>query len=66
MLFAAGMGIGLMFFGVAEPLMHYLSPPTADTGSIEAVQEAMKMTFFPLGITCLGYLCSSCTGISLF
>ena len=50
MLFAAGMGIGLMFFGVAEPLMHYLSPPTADKGKVEAVQEAMKMTFFHWGL----------------
>lgn len=50
MLFSAGMGIGLMFFGVAEPLMHYLSPPTAQTGTIEAVQEAMKMTFFHWGL----------------
>mgnify|MGYP000266752060 CR=1 FL=1 len=50
MLFAAGMGIGLMFFGVAEPLMHYLSPPTAQTGTVEAVQEAMKMTFFHWGL----------------
>ncbi|WP_114325832.1 BCCT family transporter [Candidatus Colwellia aromaticivorans] len=50
MLFAAGMGIGLMFFGVAEPLMHYLSPPTAQTGSVAAVKEAMKMTFFHWGL----------------
>ncbi|MFQ3313813.1 MAG: choline/glycine/proline betaine transport protein [Colwellia sp.] len=50
MLFAAGMGIGLMFFGVAEPLMHYLSPPTAETGTIAAVQESMKMTFFHWGL----------------
>lgn len=50
MLFAAGMGIGLMFFGVAEPLMHYLAPPTADPGSVEAVREAMKITFFHWGI----------------
>lgn len=50
MLFAAGMGIGLMFFGVAEPLMHYLSPPTADAGTIAAAQEAMKMTFFHWGL----------------
>lgn len=50
MLFAAGMGIGLMFFGVAEPLMHYLSPPTTDTGTVAAVQEAMKMTFFHWGL----------------
>lgn len=50
MLFAAGMGIGLMFFGVAEPLMHYLSPPTAEKDTIAAVQEAMKMTFFHWGL----------------
>ncbi|GAA6171473.1 choline BCCT transporter BetT [Colwellia sp. KU-HH00111] len=50
MLFAAGMGIGLMFFGVAEPLMHYLSPPTAATGTVAAAQEAMKMTFFHWGL----------------
>jgi len=50
MLFAAGMGIGLMFFGVAEPLMHYLAPPTAETGTVAAVQEAMKMTFFHWGL----------------
>jgi len=50
MLFAAGMGIGLMFFGVAEPVMHFLSPPTATEGTIEAVQEAMKMTFFHWGL----------------
>jgi choline/glycine/proline betaine transport protein len=50
MLFAAGMGIGLMFFGVAEPLMHYLSPPTAEVGTVAAVQEAMKMTFFHWGL----------------
>ncbi|WP_100644581.1 BCCT family transporter [Alteromonas facilis] len=50
MLFAAGMGIGLMFFGVAEPLMHYLAPPTAEVGSVEAVKEAMKTTFFHWGV----------------
>ncbi|MEG3768122.1 BCCT family transporter, partial [Alteromonas sp. 14N.309.X.WAT.G.H12] len=50
MLFAAGMGIGLMFFGVAEPVMHFLAPPTADPGSIAAVKEAMKTTFFHWGI----------------
>ena len=50
MLFAAGMGIGLMFFGVAEPVMHFLAPPTATAGTTEAVQEAMKMTFFHWGL----------------
>nr|WP_136250554.1 choline BCCT transporter BetT [Ningiella ruwaisensis] len=50
MLFAAGMGIGLMFFGVAEPVMHYLSPPSAQAGTVEAVREAMKTTFFHWGL----------------
>ncbi len=54
MLFAAGMGIGLMFFGVAEPLMHFLAPPTAQAESIEAVREAMKTTFFHWGIHAWG------------
>lgn len=49
MLFAAGMGIGLMFFGVAEPVMHYLAPPTADAQTTEALREAMKTTFFHWG-----------------
>jgi choline/glycine/proline betaine transport protein len=50
MLFAAGMGIGLMFYGVAEPLMHFLSPPAADPGSVEAAKEALKLTFFHWGL----------------
>ena len=50
MLFAAGMGIGLMFFGVAEPLMHFMAPPNADGETIEAAKEAMKTTFFHWGL----------------
>ncbi|QSX39011.1 BCCT family transporter [Shewanella sedimentimangrovi] len=50
MLFSAGMGIGLMFFGVGEPVMHYLAPPDADPRSLEAAKEAMKITFFHWGI----------------
>lgn len=50
MLFCAGMGIGLMFFGVAEPVMHYLAPPLGDPGTVEAAQEAMKLTFFHWGL----------------
>ncbi|KZN28810.1 BCCT family transporter [Pseudoalteromonas luteoviolacea] len=49
MLFAAGMGIGLMFFGVAEPVMHFVSPPSQESGSLEAIKEAMKITFFHWG-----------------
>ncbi|MCE9782022.1 BCCT family transporter [Shewanella algae] len=50
MLFSAGMGIGLMFFGVGEPVMHYLAPPDADPQTVEAAKEAMKITFFHWGI----------------
>ncbi|KLN96249.1 choline BCCT transporter BetT [Moellerella wisconsensis] len=50
MLFSAGMGIGLMFFGVAEPVMHYLNPPTGDAQTIQAAKEAMRLTFFHWGL----------------
>lgn len=50
MLFAAGMGIGLMFFGVGEPLMHYLAPPSGDPRTIEAAKKAMNITFFHWGL----------------
>ncbi|WP_051940746.1 BCCT family transporter [Stenoxybacter acetivorans] len=50
MLFSAGVGIGLMFFGVAEPVMHFLSPPLGEGGSIAAAKEAMRLTFFHWGI----------------
>ena len=41
MLFTAGMGIGLMFFGVAEPVMHYVNPPTGNGQTVDAAQQAM-------------------------
>ncbi|KFI25411.1 transporter [Haematobacter missouriensis] len=50
MLFAAGMGIGLMFYGVGEPMTHFLAPPTAEPHSVAAVREAMSVTFFHWGI----------------
>ena len=50
MLFSAGMGIGLMFFGVAEPVMHFIAPPVGDPNTVEAAKEAMKLTFFHWGL----------------
>ena len=49
MLFAAGMGVGLMFFGVAEPLTHYLSDITTGTAE-QKQQEALLHTLFHWGI----------------
>lgn len=50
MLFSAGMGIGLMFWGVAEPVMHYAAPPVGDKESIESAKLAMQITFFHWGL----------------
>lgn len=51
MMFATGMGIGLMFYGVAEPLTHLNTPPLglAEPGSDEAAHLAMEYTFFHWG-----------------
>ncbi|PSL32958.1 glycine betaine transporter [Planomicrobium soli] len=51
MLFSAGMGIGLVFWGAAEPLSHYaIDPATAEPGTAEAFRESMRFTFFHWGI----------------
>ncbi|ALX05762.1 BCCT family transporter [Aeromicrobium erythreum] len=52
MMFSAGMGIGLMFWGVAEPLSHFASPPpgTGEPQSEEALQSAMASTMFHWGL----------------
>lgn len=51
MLFAAGMGIGLVFWGVAEPLSHYATPPPGVTpGTPEAANAAMRYAFFHWGL----------------
>ncbi|WHY81059.1 BCCT family transporter [Siminovitchia fortis] len=51
MLFSAGMGIGLVFWGAAEPISHYaINPPTADPGTDAAIKESMRFTFFHWGI----------------
>src|ERR671913_519537 len=48
MMFSAGMGIGLMFYGVAEPISHLAAPPpgTGEAGGADAVQNAMATTLF--------------------
>lgn len=51
MLFSAGMGIGLVFFGVAEPISQYMkTPPIAEAGSREALEDALRVSFFHYGI----------------
>lgn len=50
MLFAAGMGIGLMYFAVGEPMTHFAAPPEAKPLTIAAQRQAMSITFFHWGI----------------
>jgi len=55
MLFAAGMGTGLVFFSVAEPFTHYVDPPPGlEPRSREAAREAMRITFFHWGLNAWG------------
>lgn len=49
-LFTAGMGVGLVFFGVTEPLTHYYTPPTVEGELMAAQQEALQYTLFHWGL----------------
>lgn len=50
MLFSAGMGIGLVFWGVAEPISHFFEPATGDPESGKAAAESLRFTFFHWGL----------------
>ena len=50
MLFSAGYGIALLFFGVAEPVLHYAEPPEGAAGlTLDAAKQAMQIAFFHWG-----------------
>ncbi|MDW7674127.1 MAG: BCCT family transporter [Bacillota bacterium] len=51
MLFSAGMGIGLVFWSIAEPMWHYVDPPMGfEGGAIDTVMIASRTTFFHWGL----------------
>lgn len=50
MLFSAGMGIGLLFYSVAEPVAHYAHPLASGPQTATSAREAMKITFFHWGL----------------
>lgn len=50
MLFSAGMGIGLVFWGIAEPVSHFNVPPFGDGQSTEAAADALRFSFFHWGL----------------
>ncbi|MHA7303988.1 choline BCCT transporter BetT [Arthrobacter sp. TMN-49] len=63
MLFAAGIGIDLMFFSVSEPVAQYLAPPSGDGSNVEAARQAMAWTLFHYGI--LGWGLYALVGLAL-
>ena len=64
MLFSAGMGIGLMFYSVAEPMYHLAAPPHgAEPSSTEAYKDAIKTTFLHWGLHAWGVY--TLTGLAL-
>ncbi len=50
MLFSAGIGIGLVYWGTAEPLYHYMAPPVGDAETIESAKQAMNISFLHWGL----------------
>ena len=50
MLFAAGMGSGLLFWGVAEPIFHFVSPPVGEAQTALTARNAMVLTNLHWGL----------------
>lgn len=50
MMFSAGMGVGLVFWGVAEPLTYWTAPPNVDAGTVEAASFAFRKAFLHWGL----------------
>lgn len=63
MLFSAGIGIALLYYGAYEPLDHFLSPPQGATGTPQAAREAMAITFLHWGLH--GWALYALVGVSL-
>lgn len=50
MMFSAGMGIGLVFWSIAEPIKHYSAPPMEGSAVLAPIKQAMGITFFHWGL----------------
>ncbi|MGF1581177.1 MAG: BCCT family transporter [Gemmataceae bacterium] len=66
MLFAAGMGVGLLFWGVAEPLTHYASPPVGTAKSPVAARQALVITNFHWGLHAWAVYCIGALVLAYF
>lgn len=63
MLFSAGYGIALLFFGVAEPILHYSTPPQGVALTVDAAKQAMQISYFHWGFHIWGIY--GLTGLAL-
>lgn len=54
MLFSAGIGIGLLYWGVAEPLTHFVNAPRTDSLTVQAAEDAMRISFLHWGLHAWG------------
>jgi len=66
MMMSAGMGIGIVFFGAAEPIEHYMNPPMGEGQSPEAVTRAMRYTFFHWGLHPWAIYCAFALPLAYF
>ncbi len=66
MLFSAGMGIGLLFYGVAEPMFHYVANPLSEPGTVASAKAAMQLTFLHWGFHPWGIYALIGLGLAFF
>ncbi|MFJ4269148.1 choline BCCT transporter BetT [Streptomyces coelicoflavus] len=63
MLFAAGVGIDMLFYSVTGPISQYMSPPTGNGRTVEAAQDAVVWTMFHYGVA--GWAVYSLLGMAM-
>ena len=66
MLFSAGMGVGLMFYGGAEPLIHYLQPPFGQPKSQAAIEVSYALAAFNWGLNAWAIFTLCALGVAYF
>lgn len=66
MLFSAGMGIGLIYFSIAEPMYHFLNPISSSFNEKQKVIYAMKTTFLHYGFHVWGIYCLVALSLAFF
>ncbi len=66
MLFGAGIGVGLLYFGINEPMTHFLASPFYENGSAAAASDALRLTYMHWGIHPWALYCASGLAIAYF